>query len=246
MINEMISNENAKFNMLEEKIYLGMCMKGLEILKEILEKVDEEILELYKGNPLFEVHDITETTVKTIMGDCKYKRRRWYEYKNCKGKKVRVGQRYFLDELLEIKFCGTYSKSFVDIIIEAFTNCNSYRETANVIEKITNETVSYSQVRNIVLELGKQLMEQEEEIIKANKEEKLIPEEQREVPMLFGETDGMFVSLQGKDKEKVIEKKIETAKKNLQGDELDKKIESIKRESIKKEIKMACFHEGWR
>lgn len=63
---------------------------------------------------------------------------------------------YLLDELLEINEFGLYSQGIVEMIARDVTK-KSYRETAKTIAEDTDNTISHTAVRNIVLKLGEKI-----------------------------------------------------------------------------------------
>ena len=94
------------------------------------------------------------------MGEIPIARRRYKMKINGETKTI-----YLLDELIEINSFVLYSQGIVDMITREITK-KSYRETAKTISEDTDNTISYSAVRNIVLNLGKKIKSIEEEKIK--------------------------------------------------------------------------------
>lgn len=248
MYKEMIANVNVKFKGIEEKIYKYVCEIGLEMLRTILEELDNKILQEVKQMKTRDLicHDLVETSIKTKLGVCTFKRRKYYEYTSQKSKKIYKCTRYLLDEILETKFDGMYSEAFVECIMKSFENAESYRMASEICSELTNESISHESVRQIVLKVAAKEIECEKELEKACEKGKLIPSEQKEVKVLFGEVDGLFVRLQGKDKEKIIEKTKEKLERKYTGEELEKEKEKLKSIKIKRELKLGMTHEGWR
>ncbi|MGO5067433.1 MULTISPECIES: UPF0236 family transposase-like protein, partial [unclassified Clostridium] len=103
-------------------------------------------------------------------------------------------------------------------IVDNITNV-SYRNTSNNIKDLTNQEISHTAVWNVVQKLGSKIEEKEDRKIQLNKKE--ILKGKREVRVLFQEMDGIWLSIQGKDRPK-------------------------RKKSKKKELKLGITYEGWR
>ena len=108
----------------------------------------------------------------------------------------------------------------------------SYRETAKTISEDTDNTISHTAVRNIVLKLGEKIKKLEEEKIKLYEEGKI--EGEKETQYIFCEHDGIYIKKQKSKKHKGMKKFKE---KNF------KKRKSKKRKNGI-ELKIAVIHEG--
>ena len=102
-------------------------------------------------------------------------------------------------------------------IIENATNM-SYRKTAQNITELTGQDISHQAAWDVVQKMGEKIQEQEKQKIKAYEKGKL--KGKREVKVLFEESDGLYINMQGKDR------------KGGSG--------------RKKEIKLAVTYEGWK
>ena len=76
----------------------------------------------------------------------------------------------------------------------------SYREVSQAVSDFTNQSISHQGVWNIIQAIGEKQEEAEKRLIKSYKENKLSGD--REVPILFEEVDGLWLSMQGKSREK--------------------------------------------
>ncbi len=94
---------------------------------------------------------------------------------------------------------GHISSTLVEKIVDNVTNV-SYRNTSTNIKDLTNQEISHTAVWNVVQKLGSKIEEKEERKIELNK--KGILKGAREVNILFQEMDGVWLSIQGKDKPK--------------------------------------------
>ena len=221
----MLSNEKVNFKSIEENIFKEMMKLGREIIQEELRMLDKLILD-YRDKEIFVPKDFQPTTIKTKLGEIPIVRRRYKMVVNGKSKMI-----YLLDELLEINDFGLYSQGIVEMVSREITK-KSYRETAKTISEDTDNAISHTAVRNIVLKLGKKIKKIEEEKIKLYEEGKI--EGTKEAQYVFCEHDGIYVKKQKSKKHKGRKKFKE---KNF------KKRKSKKRKNGI-ELKIAVIHEG--
>ena len=222
---KMITDEKINFKSLEENIFKEMMKLGREIIQEELRMLDKLILD-YRDKEVFTPKDFQPTTIKTKLGEISIVRRRYKMVINGETKWV-----YLLDELLEINDFGFYSKGIVEMVAREITK-KSYRETAKTISEDTDNTISHTAIRNIVLKLGKKIKEIEEEKIRLYEEGKI--EGTKEAQYVFCEHDGIYVKKQKSKKHK--------GKKKFKVKHYKKKKSKKKKNGI--ELKIAVIHEG--
>ena len=213
----MLSNEKINFKSLEENIFKKMIKLGRKIIQEDLRMLDKLILD-YRDKEIFVPKDFQPTTIKTKLGEIPIARRRYKMKINGEIKWV-----YLLDEILEINDFGLYSQGIVEMVAREVTK-KSYRETAKTISEDTDNTISHTAVRNIVLKLGEKIKLYEEGKIEGNKESEYI----------FCEHDGIYVKKQKSKKHK--------GKKKFKVKHFKKKKSKKKKNGI--ELKIAVIHEG--
>ncbi len=213
----MLSNEKVNFKSLEENTFKEMLKLGREIIQDELRMLDKLILK-YRDKATFKPKDFQPTTLKTRLGEIPISRRRYKMEINGTVKCI-----YLLDELLEINDFGLYSQGIVEMITRKITK-KSYRETAKTISEDSDNAISHTAVRNIVIKLGKKIKELEEEKIKLYEEGTI--EGLKETKYIFCEHDGIYVKKQTSKKHKGNLKKKGQKKKN----------------GI--ELKIAVIHEG--
>lgn len=221
---KIISNEEIKFNSLEENTFKSMMELGRNLIKDELRLIDN-LIKKYRDKEIFQVKDSQKTVVKTRLGEIEFYRRRYEMTVNGTKKYV-----YLLDEFLEINNIGQYSQSIVEMVVREITK-KSYRETARTIAEDTENTITHTAVRNIVLALCKKITALEDEKIKLYKEGKI--EGNKKVEYVFCEHDGIYIKKQKSKKSKV---KAKTKIKNL------KKKPRKKKNGM--ELKIAVIHEG--
>ena len=221
----MLSNEKINFKSLEEKTFKEMMKLGRTIIQDELRMLDKLILD-YRDKEVFKPKDFQPTTIKTKLGEIPIVRRRYNMVINGKAKCI-----YLLDELLEINDYGLYSVGIVEMVTREITK-KSYRETAKTISEDTDNTISHTAVRNIVLKLGEKIKKLEEEKIKLYEEGKI--EGEKETQYIFCEHDGIYIKKQKTKKHK--------GKKKFKVKHFKKKKGKKKKNGI--ELKIAVIHEG--
>lgn len=213
MIN--ITKSETKFNDLEEKMWKKKMQEGIEELKEQLRKIDNELLKSKNNNEL-KVKDFQKTTIKCKFGDLEIYRRRYTLKKNGETKTV-----YLLDIYLELGYCGQYSQSIVEMVLKESTE-KSYRKTAETIRENTNVSITHTAARKILIDFSENHIEEiEKEKLKLY--EKGYIEGEKELRIIYEESDGIYIAKQSKKRNKKARK----GKKQ------------------KSEIKIGIVHEGF-
>ena len=206
-----LHEKDVSFKDLERSMYEIGCEIAAELLKRYLENMDKE-LSLTRDKQLYRHKGIRKRTIKTLMGEVDISRR-IYQVTNEEGVKE---HRYLLDETIGMKVIGSISGSLVERIAQDITK-TSYRDVAESVSQLTNQSISHTGVWNIVQEIGQRQKESERTLVKAHKSDQL--QGRREVKLLFEEADGVWISLQGKSRPKIGHGK--------------------------KELKIGCTYEGW-
>ena len=213
MIN--ITKNEIKFNDLEEKMWKKKMQEGLDELKEQLKSIDNQLLK-DKNNEELEVKDFQKTTIKCKFGDLEFYRRRYKLTKNGKTKLV-----YLLDIYLELGYSGQYSQSIVELVLKEATE-KSYRKTAETIKETTNVSITHTAARRILIDFSENRIKKlEKEKLKLY--EKGYIEGQKELDIIYEESDGIYISKQNRKKNK----------------------KSRKGKKLKTEIKIGIVHEGF-
>lgn len=213
MIN--ITKNETKFNDLEEKMWKKKMQEGLEELKEQLRQIDNQLLK-NKNNKELEAKDFQKTTIKCKFGDLEIYRRRYILRKNGETKTV-----YLLDIYLELGYIGQYSQSIVEMVLKEATE-KSYRKTAETIRENTNVSITHTAARKILLDFSEKHIERiEKEKLKLY--EKGYIEGEKELKIIYEESDGIYISKQSRKKNK----------------------KARKGKKLKSEIKIGIVHEGF-
>ena len=231
MFEEIVTEEEIKFNNLEKKIFKFVCNFGCLIIKLILESYDRKIMKA-RDTKKYRHKGLRKNTIKTVMGEVEYVRA-MYEVEEA-GIKKRV---YLLDEKMHINTEGKASENLVEKIVETVPITDSYRKAETVLKETTNATLSFEWIRNIVVKLGDKITKKEKE------ERKMLDKGQlvaglKEIIALFEEADGLWINLQGKDrKERLEQNKKKCEKENK---------EFNPKQKVKTELKLHVMYEGWK
>ena len=231
MFEEIVTEEEIKFNNLEKKIFKFVCNFGCLIIKLILESYDRKIMKA-RDTKKYRHKGLRKNTIKTVMGEVEYVRA-MYEVEE-EGIKKRV---YLLDEKLHINTEGKASENLIEKIVETVPITDSYRKAEIVIKETTNATLSFEWIRNIVVKIGDKITKKEKE------ERKMLDKGQlvkglKQITALFEEADGLWINLQGKDRKERLEKNKKKCEKENK--------EFNPKQKIKTELKLHVMYEGWK
>lgn len=231
MFEEIVTEEEIKFNNLEKKIFKFVCNFGCLIIKLILESYDRKIMKA-RDTKKYRHKGLRKNTIKTVMGEVEYVRA-MYEVEEA-GIKKRV---YLLDEKLHINTEGKASENLVEKIVETVPITDSYRKAETVLKETTNATLSFEWIRNIVVKIGDKITKKEKEERKMLDKGQLV-EGLKQITALFEEADGLWINLQGKDRKERLEKNKKKCEKE------NKKFNP--KQKIKTELKLHVMYEGWK
>ena len=167
---------------------------GCETIKIMLESRDDDLCQT-RDRTDYRNKGKRKTTIKTIMGEVEYERR-VYEYCDENGNRKCV---YLLDEAIGKSGSGFFSGMLSEQIVQASCE-SSYRNAAREISELTGQTISHTAAWNVVQEIGGRVDKQEEVAAKQAKTNQGMGE--LETKVLFEEQDGVWLNLQGKDREK--------------------------------------------
>lgn len=193
-MDSMVNENGVTFKTIEKEIYRLVCEVGRELTKEILERYDES---LHETRNKAELRDkgCRRSTIKTVYGEVSYDRH-VYQTRDEYGVNHCV---YLLDENLSLNRVGLISENYVELLISSITEM-SYRNCAEKVSETTGLSISHTGVWNVIQALGEKLENDEKELVETNKHKQI--RGAKEVPVLFEEADGVWLNLQGKDREK--------------------------------------------
>ena len=231
MFEEIIPENEIKFNDLEKKIFKFVCSFGCMILKLMLEAYDRKLMNA-RDTKKYRHKGLRRNTIKTIMGEVEYFRVMYKMEENGIKKTV-----YLLDEKLHINVEGKVSENLIEKAVEIVAITDLYRKAETVIKETTNATLSFEAIRTLIVKVGDKITRKEKE------ERKLLDKKQlvaglKEITALFEETDGIWINLQGKDRQKRLKKQKEKCEK--ENKEFNPKMK------VKTELKLNVMYEGWK
>lgn len=213
MYNSILNGNELNFKSIEKKIYKYACDCACAMFSKILEEIDKRLMN-ERDTKVYREKGMKHTCIKTIMGTVEIDRR-IYEYHTEDGKRA---YKYLLDEFLHMDTTGHMSENLVENIVDNVSEV-SYRKTSSNVELMTNQHISHTAVWNVVQNVGAYIKEREKRKIELNKQGRL--NGKKEVKVLFQEQDGIWLSMQGKDRPK-------------------------KAKSRKRELKLGVSYEGWK
>ena len=193
-MNTMIEEKQVTFKKIEQEVFRFVCALGRELTTEILERYDKELHDS-RDKSEFRDKGTRSTSIKTIYGDVPYSRY-VYQTRDQYGANHCV---YLLDENLKLDRIGLISENYVELLVSSITEM-SYRNCAARATEMTGLPISHTGVWNIIQKLGEKLEADEADLREADKKKQIKGE--REAPVLFEEADGVWLNLQGKDREK--------------------------------------------
>ena len=188
----MIKENGLTFKEIEQKIYEYFCKEARNAAAEFLEEYDRMLMKT-RDKTAYRHKGKRQTTVKTVFGEVTYSRA-IYEHTEEDGS---CRFTYLLDETLDLKTAGLISENYAEKLVSGITT-KSYRSCAEEVTKTSGQSISAMGVWNVVQALGETVCEEEKQLVRRHKNKKL--KGSRNVPVLFEETDGVNIKLQGKDR----------------------------------------------
>lgn len=184
---------------------------GREMMCMMLEGYDAQILsEIDPG--VFKNKGLRRTSLRTLFGSVEFQRR-LYEIDGEEGKT----SVFLLDFALGVNEIGKISACLLERIVN-LTAEMPYKKAAENITKETGEYISGTTLWNATQKYGQRIRDLQEKEKEKLKEKKEPAGEKKKTEVLFVETDGIHINLQGDDR---------------------------KKHGKKKEMKVAVTYEGW-
>lgn len=210
MMNTSVEEKLISFKTLEQKIFDYVCELGREITRNVLENYDKELF-VSRDTKQFRDKGRRKTSIKTVYGEVEYSRRVYRDNFADGGKKVYV---YLLDQAMQMDKIGLISTNLAEKIAMTVTE-SPYRVSADIISNTCGQRISAGGVWNMMQRLGERISEEEEYAVKQMNADQA--EGKKQIPVLFEEMDGVWLSMQDKDH----------------------------KEMKKQEMKVATMYEGW-
>jgi hypothetical protein len=188
----MLQEQTINIKDFEEKLYATVCQIGREIFAEVLEKLDNKLL-VTRDRTVYRCKGLRKTVLKTVMGEVEYNRQ-VYVFKKEDGKR---GTIYLLDEAIGKTGSGFLSEVLVERISEVVCEM-PYRHVATTISELTGQSISHTTAWNVAQELGARVRALDSESVARAYDNNGTGE--LESKLLFEEQDGIWLHLQGRDR----------------------------------------------
>lgn len=145
--------DDMDFGRLEKEAFRLALLIVREALPEILEAIDE-YLAATRDKSRYEVAEIEERTIDTLVGPVKFRRRSYRDRQ--------TGERVFLlDQKLDIKGYQRVSKGLVDVAVSLAAAGPSYRNAQDRLEQLVGErALSHEGIRQLLLKTSDAIEEE--------------------------------------------------------------------------------------
>lgn len=171
---------------------------GLEIARKIMadciERADQILFE-QRDRKIYRNKGYRSTTLKTVMGAVEYRRHVYVVTGETNSPSATL---YLLDKSMGLDTVGQFSDTVCMMAVEAACAV-SYRTAATEISDLTGLNLSHESVWRIVQSAGNWEQSRVESLAAAAKAERSAGT--YETPVLYEEMDGVYLSLQGKDRQ---------------------------------------------
>lgn len=182
----------SSFEELSRETFEAAMQFGRNLLQGILEEQDEELREK-RDKQRYREKGTRSTCVKTKLGAVEYKRRMYEDLSITEG----LRHVYLLDEALNMDLIGNVAPDVCEEIARLVCK-TSYRNASRILEGTTGLSLSPQGVWNIAQQLGERRSEQVDRmavLARGGKGAGRI-----ETKVLYEENDGIWLSLQGRDR----------------------------------------------
>ena len=191
---EIGKSEVKNFSGLVKEIYRIALGIGQELLRTALEQLDDELLD-GRDTARYRCKGFQKTCIKTILGAVEYKRRVYVDEAAVESKRCV----HLLDQELGIGKVGLVSEEVCQIAATAVCE-TTYRGAAELITETTGMDISAQGVWNIIQRLGESqvsLTKRHAELAQRHKGTGALV-----TKLLYEETDGVWLKLQGESRKK--------------------------------------------
>lgn len=179
---------------LETMVYQTVLACGRELMRNCIEEADR-ILAQQRDRSEFRDKGYRATTLKTVMGEVTYQRHVYL----VGGEKEQPGAAvYLLDKCMGLDTVGLFSDTVCMMAVEAACAV-SYRTAATTLNDLTGLNLSHESVWRIVQNAGSWEQARVDVLAAAAKAE--CGAGVYETPVLYEEMDGVYLALQGKDRQ---------------------------------------------
>jgi len=188
-ITQQYQGENARrshdLEWEKESQQIGNAVSRQEAIQRLSE-IDERLF--YHHPHSWESKGFKERTLATYFGEITIRRRLYIDAKG--------GYRYLLDEYLDLPPRQLATSNLQEALVELATQ-TQFRQVSRTFEKLTGGVLSSSSIYRLLRKTANRAIEKEKADWQGLYERGEIPSgEDKKVPILFSEGDGVFVHLQ--------------------------------------------------
>lgn len=179
---------------LEQLVYRAVLEYGRGIMRQCMEQADQTLSE-QRDKGCYRDKGYRQTTLKTVMGEVSYQR---HVFLASGEKDIPVSTVYLLDKSMGLDTVGFFSDTVCMMAVEAACAV-SYRTAATTLNDMTGLNLSHESVWRIVQNAGTWEQARVDGLAAAVKAESSTGA--YETPVLYEEMDGVYLALQGKDRQ---------------------------------------------
>lgn len=179
---------------LERLAYAAALYLGREMMRLSMEEADQT-LSVQRDRSQYRDKGYRTTTLKTVMGEVSYRRHVYLLSGNKEGPAATV---YLLDKSMGLDTVGLFSDTVCKMAVEAACAV-SYRTAATTLNNMTGLNLSHESVWRIVQDICSWEQARVEGLAEAAKAGSGAGT--YETPVLYEEMDGVYLALQGKDRQ---------------------------------------------
>jgi len=180
--------ETATFKDVERIFFNKGCEFARELMKNFLQTADKQIEET-RDKKEYRHKGARLTTIKTLMGEVPIDRRLYRRVPDSGS----VEYIFLLDKELGFDTIGNISPNLAEKITEQICDV-SFRGVAAAVSGLTGQSISHQAAWNIVQTVGERQKDVEKELMKDFNDGYLSGE--KKVPVLFEESDGVWIPIQ--------------------------------------------------
>ena len=188
---EFDNSKEVNFSDLITEIFNKSMEAGRDVVRQYLEEKDSSLLN-NRDKSRYRCKGKRRTAVKTKLGVIDYERRIYFDNENHEHV-------YLLDEQIAARSIGLVDDEMCENISKMIC-VMPYRKVSETINDTTGLNVSHQAVWNIAQQMGSDQITKTKELAELAKENKLIGEV--ETKLLYEESDGDWLKLQGKDRKR--------------------------------------------
>ena len=179
---------------LEKLVYEAVLFLGRSIMRQCIEEADRTLAQ-QRDRGMYRDKGYRPTTLKTIMGEVEYQRHVYLLSGAAEQPRATV---YLLDKSMGLDTVGLFSDTMCMMAVEAACAV-SYRTAAAALNDLTGLNLSHESVWRIVQNAGS--WEQARVDTLATAAEAECGAGTYETSVLYEEMDGVYLALQGKDRQ---------------------------------------------